>query len=58
LRTLAFVVAFVITVVVVWAIAAPNFPEESFMAVFFAPLIGLVVGGLAAFLVGWFQRQP
>lgn len=58
MRTLAFIVAFVVTVVVVLVTAAPDFPNEGFEAVFLAPLIGLVVGGFAAFLVGWFRRQP
>jgi mannitol-specific phosphotransferase system IIBC component len=51
MRILAFVVGFVATVAVVWSIDTPDFPE-GFEALVFGPLIGLVVGAFAAFLVG------
>jgi hypothetical protein len=57
MRKLAFVVAFIVTVAIVWSIETPDFPE-GFAALVFGPLIGLVAGASVAFLVGrsWRRR--
>jgi LPS O-antigen subunit length determinant protein (WzzB/FepE family) len=53
MRMFAFVVAFVVTVAVVWSIETPDFPE-GFAALVLGPLIGLVVGAFVVLLVGRF----
>jgi hypothetical protein len=53
MRMFAFVIAFVVTVAIVWSVETPDFPE-GFAVLVLGPLIGSVVGAFVAFLVGRF----